>query len=40
MLPIFGPSNERDTLGLGADTVANPLIYIAPYKLVADNLLT
>jgi ABC-type transporter lipoprotein component MlaA/pimeloyl-ACP methyl ester carboxylesterase len=31
MLPLFGPSNERDTLGLAADTAANPLLYIAPY---------
>ena len=30
MLPIFGPSNERDTVGLAADTAANPLTYIAP----------
>ncbi|MEI7731897.1 MAG: VacJ family lipoprotein [Verrucomicrobiota bacterium] len=40
MLPIFGPSNERDTIGLAADTAANPLIYIAPYKLVVSNPLT
>jgi ABC-type transporter lipoprotein component MlaA len=40
MLPIYGPSNERDTLGLAADTAANPLIYIAPYKFVANNPLT
>jgi ABC-type transporter lipoprotein component MlaA len=40
MLPIYGPSNERDALGLAADTAANPLIYIAPYKLVANNPLT
>jgi len=40
MLPLFGPSNERDTLGLSADTAANPLIYISPYKFVADNPLT
>ncbi|HEY5232919.1 MAG TPA: VacJ family lipoprotein [Verrucomicrobiae bacterium] len=40
MLPVFGPSNERDTLGLAADTAANPLIYIAPYKFVASNPLT
>ncbi len=40
MLPIFGPSNERDTLGLAADIAANPLLYIAPYELVADNPLT
>ncbi len=40
MLPIYGPSNERDTIGLAADTAANPLIYIAPYKFVAANPLT
>ena len=40
MLPIFGPSNERDALGLGADTAANPLIYISPYKFVATDPLT
>jgi phospholipid-binding lipoprotein MlaA len=27
MLPIFGPSNERDTVGLAADTAADPLTY-------------
>jgi len=40
MLPIYGPSNERDTLGLACDTAANPLIYIAPYKFVANDPLT
>ena len=40
MLPIYGPSNERDTLGLAADTLANPLLYVAPYKFVASNPLT
>ena len=40
MLPIFGPSNERDTLGLAADTAANPLLYISPYDFVADDPLT
>jgi len=40
MLPIFGPSNERDTVGLAADTAANPLLYIAPYDFVADDPLT
>jgi ABC-type transporter lipoprotein component MlaA/pimeloyl-ACP methyl ester carboxylesterase len=40
MLPIFGPSNERDTVGLAADTAANPLLYIAPYSFVADDPLT
>jgi ABC-type transporter lipoprotein component MlaA/pimeloyl-ACP methyl ester carboxylesterase len=40
MLPIFGPSNERDTVGLAADTAANPLIYISPYRFDANNPLT
>jgi ABC-type transporter lipoprotein component MlaA/pimeloyl-ACP methyl ester carboxylesterase len=40
MLPIYGPSNERDTLGLAADTAANPLLYIAPYDFVANDPLT
>jgi ABC-type transporter lipoprotein component MlaA/pimeloyl-ACP methyl ester carboxylesterase len=40
MLPIFGPSNDRDALGLGCDTAANPLIYISPYKLVVSDPLT
>jgi ABC-type transporter lipoprotein component MlaA len=40
MLPIFGPSNDRDTVGLAADTAANPLLYIAPYKFVANDPLT
>jgi ABC-type transporter lipoprotein component MlaA/pimeloyl-ACP methyl ester carboxylesterase len=40
MLPIFGPSNERDTLGLAADTAANPLIYVAPYKFDGNDPLT
>jgi ABC-type transporter lipoprotein component MlaA/pimeloyl-ACP methyl ester carboxylesterase len=40
MLPVFGPSNERDTLGLAADTAANPLIYISPYEFVANDPLT
>jgi ABC-type transporter lipoprotein component MlaA/pimeloyl-ACP methyl ester carboxylesterase len=31
MLPLFGPSNDRDTVGLAADAAANPLLYIAPY---------
>ena len=40
MLPIFGPSNERDTVGLAADTAANPLIYISPYDFVASDPLS
>ncbi len=40
MLPVLGPSNERDTLGFAADTAANPLIYISPYHFEANNPLT
>ncbi len=40
MLPLFGPSNERDTIGLAADTAANPLLYISPYDLVTADPLT
>jgi len=40
MLPIFGPSNERDTVGFAADTAANPLLYISPYHFVANDPLT
>jgi ABC-type transporter lipoprotein component MlaA/pimeloyl-ACP methyl ester carboxylesterase len=40
MLPIFGPSNERDALGFGADTAANPLTYLKPYPFIPDQPLT
>jgi ABC-type transporter lipoprotein component MlaA/pimeloyl-ACP methyl ester carboxylesterase len=40
MLPIYGPSNERDTLGLAADTAANPLLYISAYNFDLNNPLT
>ncbi len=40
MLPIYGPSNDRDVLGLGCDTAANPLLYISPYKFVLGDPLT
>jgi ABC-type transporter lipoprotein component MlaA/pimeloyl-ACP methyl ester carboxylesterase len=40
MLPIFGPSNERDTVGLAADTAADPLTYIAPYPARTPKALT
>ncbi len=40
MLPFFGPSNERDTLGLAADTAANPLTYVAAYPFDPANPLT
>jgi ABC-type transporter lipoprotein component MlaA len=32
MLPIYGPSDERDTLGLALDSASNPLLYVSPYK--------
>jgi phospholipid-binding lipoprotein MlaA len=40
MLPVYGPGNDRDTVGLAADTAANPLLYISPYAFVANNPLT
>jgi ABC-type transporter lipoprotein component MlaA len=40
MLPLYGPSNERDTVGLAADTAANPLTYIAPYPSRTPEALT
>jgi ABC-type transporter lipoprotein component MlaA/pimeloyl-ACP methyl ester carboxylesterase len=40
MLPIYGPSNERDALGLAADSASNPLLYISPYDFDIDNPLT
>jgi ABC-type transporter lipoprotein component MlaA len=40
MLPIYGPSNERDTVGLVADTAVNPLLYIPPYHFKASDPLT
>jgi len=40
MLPILGPSNERDTLGFAADTAANPLLYVSPYEFVLNDPLT
>jgi ABC-type transporter lipoprotein component MlaA/pimeloyl-ACP methyl ester carboxylesterase len=40
MLPILGPSNERDTLGWAADTVAHPLFYFSPYKFDRNKPLT
>jgi len=40
MLPFLGPSNDRDTVGWAADTAANPLLYIAPYKFDANNPLS
>ena len=40
MLPLFGPSNERDTVGLAADTAANPLSYLTPFPFTPSDPLT
>jgi ABC-type transporter lipoprotein component MlaA len=40
MLPVFGPSNERDMAGFGADTAANPLTYLSPYPVIPSKPLT
>jgi ABC-type transporter lipoprotein component MlaA/pimeloyl-ACP methyl ester carboxylesterase len=40
MLPIYGPSSERDTVGLATDTAANPLTYFTPYPFDPGNPLT
>lgn len=37
MLPVYGPSNERDTTGLACDAFANPLNYFSPYPTIGDN---
>jgi ABC-type transporter lipoprotein component MlaA/pimeloyl-ACP methyl ester carboxylesterase len=37
MLPIFGPSSDRDTVGIAADSAANPLNYITPYPKLVDQ---
>jgi ABC-type transporter lipoprotein component MlaA len=34
MLPILGPSNDRDGVGLIADAAANPLTYFSPYEYI------
>ncbi|MDB6065125.1 MAG: VacJ family lipoprotein [Pedosphaera sp.] len=32
MLPVFGPSNDRDATGLLGDSLANPITYFSPYS--------
>lgn len=34
MLPIFGPSNERDAVGSMLDRFASPLFYFSPYSYI------
>jgi ABC-type transporter lipoprotein component MlaA/pimeloyl-ACP methyl ester carboxylesterase len=38
MLPIFGPSDERDAVGLVGDVAANPMFYFFPYDLVSPSI--
>ena len=40
MLPMYGPSNDRDVVGLAGDTLSNPLTYISPYSSVKQSELT
>ena len=35
MLPIFGPSDERDAVGLAGDAAANPMFYFFPYEFIS-----
>jgi len=35
MLPIFGPSDDRDAVGLAGDTAANPMFYFFPYEFIS-----
>lgn len=38
MLPVFGPSNDRDLLGLVGDAAANPLTYFQPYSYIGQGV--
>jgi ABC-type transporter lipoprotein component MlaA/pimeloyl-ACP methyl ester carboxylesterase len=38
MLPIFGPSDVRDTTGLVGDYAANPLTYFSPYCYIGSGV--
>jgi pimeloyl-ACP methyl ester carboxylesterase len=40
MLPVLGPSNERDAIGFAFDSAANPLTYVTPYPFTPDDPLT
>ncbi|MDB6022937.1 MAG: VacJ family lipoprotein, partial [Pedosphaera sp.] len=40
MLPLYGPSNERDAVGLAADTAANPLTYAIPNPFDSSDALS
>lgn len=38
MLPVAGPSNERDALGSVLDSLANPLTYFSPYSYINQGI--
>jgi ABC-type transporter lipoprotein component MlaA/pimeloyl-ACP methyl ester carboxylesterase len=38
MLPVFGPSDERDAVGLVGDTAAEPQTYFFPYNLIGSGV--
>lgn len=38
MLPVYGPSNDRDALGLVLDSLCNPLSYFQPYSYANQGL--
>lgn len=40
MLPVGGPSNDRDAVGSAADSAANPLRYFSPYSYSPSEPLT
>jgi ABC-type transporter lipoprotein component MlaA/pimeloyl-ACP methyl ester carboxylesterase len=40
MLPVAGPSNDRDAVGLAADSAANPLRYVSAYPFTPSDPLT
>src|SRR5260221_1414566 len=38
MLPVFGPSDERDAPGLVGDAAANPMTYFFPYEWISPGV--
>jgi ABC-type transporter lipoprotein component MlaA/pimeloyl-ACP methyl ester carboxylesterase len=38
MLPVFGPSDERDATGLVGDAAANPMTYFFPYTWISSGV--
>ncbi len=38
MLPLLGPSNDRDAVGLIGDTLDNPLTYFTPYSYISAGI--